>query len=145
MMRAARDFLRDEQQAERGQAYARRQAAVIARDNLGRTVRTQVLAAYDALRMSARALSAAHEAEDNFQQALEDERDKLKAGLSTVIDVVLTEQLLTEAQLSRIRSQLDYAVAFSQLLREAGTLPASEAEVDGTRAGLTRATLDTGK
>lgn len=133
-----------QQGAERGQAYAVRQAAVIERDNLGRTIRTQVLAAHDALRLSARALSAAEQAEENFRQALQDERDKLRAGLSTVIDVVLTEQLLTEAQLSRIQSQLDYAVALCRLRRQTGSLPAHASEVGRARPWLTDATLDAG-
>ena len=123
------------QGALRDLAHAQQMADEIARDDLARTVRTQVLAALDALRYSAATVEAARKAEAYYELALQDERDKLRAGLSTVIDVVLTEERLTQAQLSRVQSELSYAVALAQLSRDSGALPASEADLQTNSAG----------
>ena len=109
----------------------------IARDDLARNVRTQVLSALDALRYSAATVEAARKAEAYYELALQDERDKLRAGLSTVIDVVLTEERLTQAQLSRVQSELNYAVALAQLSRDSGGLPASEADLQSSASLIT--------
>ena len=53
-----------------------------------------------------------------------------RAGLSTVIDVVATEEALTQAQLGRIRNQLQCALALARLRFELGALPATETEAD---------------
>jgi outer membrane protein TolC len=123
------------QSAARALAHAQHSADVIARDDLIRNVRSQVLAALDALRLSAATLQAAHTAEALFVQALEDERVKMRAGLSTVIDVVLTEERLTQAQLSRVQSQLAFAVALAQLRSVTGELPATEADMQHAKLG----------
>jgi outer membrane protein TolC len=123
------------QRASRDLAHAQQMADEIARDDLARTVRTQVLAALDALRYSAATVEAARKAEAYYELALQDERDKLRAGLSTVIDVVLTEERLTQAQLSRVQSELSYAVALAQLSRDSGGLPASEADLKTNAPG----------
>lgn len=108
------------------QATALRLLAETARADLARNVRTNVIAAYDDLRAEVESLAAAREAEVAYAQALDDERSKLRAGLSTVLDTVLTEDLLTDATRARIGTQLALAQALARLRLELGALPSSE-------------------
>jgi outer membrane protein TolC len=108
------------------QAAALRSLAETARADLARNLRTNVLAAYDDLRAEVESLSAAKEAEAAYAQALDDERSKLRAGLSTVLDTVLTEDLLTEATRARIGTELSLARALARLRLEVGALPSTE-------------------
>lgn len=118
------------------QAAAQRLIAETARDDLARTLRTNVIAAYDDLRAEVESLSAAREAEAAYTQALDDERAKLRAGLATVLDTVLTEDLLTEATRARIGTELALAQALARLRLELGTLPSSEAGAPSKLAGV---------
>jgi outer membrane protein TolC len=117
------------QRAERDLRRATRWSAEIDRDDITRHVRTEVQSALDELRLSAAALAAATDAVRLLEQAVGDERDKLREGLSTVIDVVLTEERLTQAQLLKNSDQLRYSIALAGLQFEAGALPSREAEV----------------
>lgn len=94
-----------------------------------RTVRSEVSAAFDELGIAIELVVAAREAEQRYEQALGDERYKLRAGLSTVIDVVLTEDLLTSAIAARISAQQQLAVTLAQLYFAVGALPSSEQAV----------------
>jgi outer membrane protein TolC len=118
------------------QAAAQRLIAETTRDDLARTLRTNVIAAYDDLRAEVDSLAAAREAETAYTQALDDERAKLRAGLATVLDTVLTEDLLTEATRARIGTELALAQALARLRLELGTLPSSEAAAPNALAGV---------
>jgi outer membrane protein TolC len=118
----ARKAVRDFQSAE----VRRRESE---RTELERQVRVGVATALDDLRLSAEALAAAEQGANRYARAVDDERTKLKAGLSTVIDVVFTQDLLTAAELGLQRSRLEYAVALARVRFEAGDLPADEAQV----------------
>lgn len=118
------------------QATAQRVLAETARADLARNLRTNVFAAYDDLRAEVRALEAAREAEAAYAQALEDERAKLRAGLSTVLDTVLTEDLLTGATRSRIATELELARALARLRLELGSLPSSDSAAPHALAGV---------
>ena len=124
----ARKALRDFQSAE----LRRRESA---RDNLERQVRVGVATALDDLRLTAEALAAAEQAASRYARAIDDERTKLKAGLSTVIDVVFTQDLATQAELGLLRSRLEYALALARVRFESGELPSDEAQV-GERVRL---------
>jgi outer membrane protein TolC len=108
------------------QATAQRVIAETTRADLARNLRTNVFAAYDDLRAQVQSLDAAKEAEAAYAQALDDERSKLQAGLSTVLDVVLTEDLLTDATRARIGTELELARALARLRLELGSLPSTE-------------------
>jgi outer membrane protein TolC len=117
------------QDGVRQAASAQLQSARLGEHDLRRTAQTRIVAALDDLELSAQSLASAMEAEKHYLQARDDERDKLRAGLSTVIDVVLTEDLLIQAQLARVRTELAYAIALTRLRFELGELPSNEAEV----------------
>jgi outer membrane protein TolC len=118
----ARKAVRDFQSAE----LRRRESD---RNELELQVRVGVASALDDLSLSAEALAAAEQAADRYARAVEDERTKLKAGLATVVDVVFTQDLLTQAELGRLRSRLDFAQALARVRFQAGDLPSDEAQV----------------
>jgi outer membrane protein TolC len=128
-----------ENSAARGQlqqAAALRLLAETARADLARNLRTNVLAAYDDLRAEVESLEAARQAETAYAQALDDERSKLRAGLSTVLDTVLTEDLLTDATRSRIGTELALAQALARLRLELGALPSTEPDASRALLGV---------
>jgi outer membrane protein len=105
-------------------AIAQRTAAEIARDDLARTLRNEIVTAYDELRFAVAALREAQSAQALYEQALEDERYKLRAGLSTVVDVVFTEDQLTQAARASVETALTLAAALARLQLALGALPA---------------------
>jgi outer membrane protein TolC len=122
--------------AERDLRLAQReQASIIARD-LERRMPLDVMSALEDLRLSQSALVAANEAVKQFDQVVSDQRDKLREGVGTVIDMVLTEELLIAAELRQTANQLRCAVAHARLLFEMGALPSSENDTAGTLARL---------
>ena len=116
----------DGARAERDLRGAEQRSAEIARDDLARQVRTQAASALAEVELSAAALAAAGQAVALLGQAVSDEREKLREGLSTVIDVVLTEERLTQAELTRTSHELRHAIARARLQLELGALPSSE-------------------
>jgi outer membrane protein TolC len=127
------------------QAAAQRLLAETARADLARNLRTNVIAAYDDLRAEVESLAAARQAEAAYAQALDDERAKLRAGLSTVLDTVLTEELLTDATRSRIGTELALAQALARLRLELGTLPSSEPNAAHALLGVLDAGVSDGQ
>ncbi len=126
----------DAARATRDLRRADQQSAQIQRADLDRQVRTGVLSALSDVRLSAAALAAAERAVGLLTQAVTDERDKLHEGLSTIIDVVLTEERLTQAELARTAQRLRYATALARLQFESGALPESESAVAPTAEAL---------
>jgi outer membrane protein len=128
----------DAARAERDLRGAELRSAEIARDDLARQVRTQAASALAEVELSADALAAAGRAVALLAQAVSDERDKLREGLSTVIDVVLTEERLTQAELTRTNHELRHALARARLQLELGALPGDAAALgpDATASTL---------
>jgi outer membrane protein TolC len=125
--------------AARANLEARRalaQSAQIIRDDVTRQIRTAVKSALSDLQLSAAGLHSAELAVELLTQLVVDERDKLREGLSTVIDVVLTEERLNQAELTRTTRRLRYAVARARLLFECGALPSVERALAPTAAAL---------
>jgi outer membrane protein TolC len=116
----------DAARAERDLRSAEQRSAEIARDDLARQVRTNAASALAEVELAAAALAAAEQAVALLGQAVTDERDKLREGLSTVIDVVLTEERLTQAELTATSHALRHAIARARLQLELGALPGGE-------------------
>jgi outer membrane protein TolC len=111
------------------------QASIAARD-LERQLPVAAVSALEDLRLSQKALESSAEAVKQFAQAVSDQRDKLHEGVGTVIDLVLTEQLLISAQQSQTANQLRCATALAQVFLAMGTLPTSESAVAGVLGRL---------
>jgi outer membrane protein TolC len=121
-------ILNDARRAARDRDSAELRLRTTLFEDLRRRVRIGVAGAVDELRLSAEAVAAAEREAERYARAVDDERTKLRAGLSTVIDVVLTEDNLTQAELGLTGSRLEYAVALARLRFEAGELPSGESE-----------------
>jgi outer membrane protein TolC len=115
---------------------AERQSARIARDDVARRIRVGVRRALASLQLSAAAGAAAARAVELSTQLVEDERAKLSEGLATTLDVVLTEERLTQAQLALTASQLRHAVARARFCFESGALPERERDVPASADDL---------
>jgi outer membrane protein TolC len=122
-------FANDAQLGERDLRRAEKRTAEIERDDLARQVRSDVQSALIEVRLAALALGAADNAVALFTQAVQDERDKLHEGLSTIIDVVLTEERLTQSQLTQTAQRLRHALALARLQFQRGALPDAEQAV----------------
>jgi outer membrane protein TolC len=83
-----------------------------------------------ALRQTCNRVGASNQAIANFDAAVQDERARVQAGFSTVIDLLTTEDRLTNSLLDHVASELAYARAVARLRYETGTL------VDGANPGV---------
>jgi outer membrane protein TolC len=121
--------------ADRDLKRSLRDEASIAEKDLLRQVPIQVMNTLKDLLLSRNALAAATESVKQFEQAVTDQRDKLHEGVGTVIDLVLTEELLITAKQSRTANELRCASALAQVYLEMGALPTTE---DAAAAMLAR-------
>ncbi len=123
--------------AQRGallsQLASRRQSELSLFD-LERNVRANLAIAHNQLERAADAVEASQDALDLFQLALDAETAKLDAQLGTVLDVVLSQERLLNAQIAAVDARAQNASAYVDLSYQRGDLPAY-AEDD---AALTR-------
>ncbi|HEX6904274.1 MAG TPA: TolC family protein [Thermoanaerobaculia bacterium] len=87
-----------------------------------RQIGANVPIAVDAVVRGAQQLERAQEAVRLFERAVENEEKKLRAGTSTLIDVISQRDRLTSARQSQVASHFALAVAIAQLRFETGTL-----------------------
>jgi outer membrane protein TolC len=107
-----------ENSASRGllaRAVAERRRAQIQRDDVSRRARTQLTLAQQNVRATRAALSRARQAQRHYRVSVENERIKLMSGHATVIDVILTEDRTSAANLAEISSHVAYAIALAEL------------------------------
>jgi outer membrane protein TolC len=111
--------------AARGEAIRGRAAyeqARIREAELARRISSGVRVAHEALLHGREALLAAREAVALSRQAVENEKRKFQLGMSTLFDVILAEDALTNARLGEIAGQQAYAVAIARLRYETGSI-----------------------
>ena len=118
-------------------ARAVHRQAVLARDEVVQEVEAGVATAASAVRLGAAALERARAAAVRYRESVENERRKLQAGLSTLIDVIVTEDRLTAALLSQNAQETEYARALVRLRYETGTL----AHLEGDRGRIEEARM----
>jgi outer membrane protein TolC len=127
--------------AARGDALRSRAAyeeARIHETELARQISSGVRVAREALHHGRGALLAAREAVALSRQAVENEKRKFQLGMSTLFDVILAEDALTNARLSEIAGQQAYAVAIARLRYETGDILA----LDGTTLTVSADSLE---
>lgn len=95
-------------------------------DLLSRTVGADVPSALDAVRSSAFQVEKASEAVRLFERAVVNEEKKLRAGTSTLLDLISQRDRLTSARQVEVSAQLALAQALARLRFETGTLLAAE-------------------
>lgn len=104
------------------QSISAYEQARIRHAELVRQISSDVLVAREALRHSRLALQASREAVALSGEAVDNEKRKFQLGMSTLFDVILAEDALTNARLGEIAGQHDYAVAVARLRYESGSL-----------------------
>ncbi|MBI2377352.1 MAG: TolC family protein [Deltaproteobacteria bacterium] len=126
---AVRFFWPVEQSGANGrlaQAVAAQRQAIIARDSGLREVEARAIVASRSLSRSIEAAALATKASIHHRKTVENERSKLEVGLSTLVDVITTESLLSAAESNEIRSQAELASSIATLRFATGTLASIE-------------------
>jgi outer membrane protein TolC len=96
--------------------------AQILRDNLARSVVSAVQVASNNVAQRVKSLAHAITALESREDAFDSEKRKLEAGMSTVINVGVVEQNLTQAQLEQVDFDLNLANAVIRYRLETGSL-----------------------
>ena len=104
----------------RSQAFAE-QARILAAES-ARAIRSSVAVAVADLSRAARRVGIARETTELFRSAVDDQNQKLRLGIGTVIDLILTEDRLIQAELGEVAARRDYAAAVVRLRFETGSL-----------------------
>lgn len=123
------------------QIEAVREQNALIEDLVARQVSADVPTALDAVSRSAAQLQRASEAVRLFERAVVNEEKKLRAGTSTLLDVITQRDRLTAARQSEVAAQLALALALLELRFETGTIlpadPAADLTVTVDPARLT--------
>ncbi len=104
------------------QATAAQRQAEIQVTNAARTIASNVVVAYHALRNAQAQLVQAQLSVDSFQKSLDNEREKLRLGIGSIVDILTVEDRLTSATLSTVQANLNYALALTSLRQATGTI-----------------------
>jgi outer membrane protein len=112
-------------QAARGalrQADAATQQAAFKADELARNVSADVVTAVQGVRNAILRLKKAREAVEAFQDALAGQREKYRAAMGSIIDVLTVEDRLNNALSEQVQAQQAYALALIQFRFATGTI-----------------------
>lgn len=107
---------------ELAQSEAVREQSALLEDLISRQIGADVPVALDAVARGAQQLERATVAVRLFERAVENEEKKLRAGTSTLIDVISQRDRLTSARQSQVSAHLALSVAVARLRFETGTL-----------------------
>jgi outer membrane protein TolC len=98
------------------------QQSVLNAEDLARNIQSSVTIALERVRNAAEELRESERAMTQYLIALDNEKAKRKLSMSTLIDVIVTEDRLTGAAIANIGARMQYAVGIMQLRFETGTL-----------------------
>ena len=108
------------------QKKASRRQAELQVSDLDRIIRSGVAVALEAVILHSAGLKKAREAVALYQKSITNEATKYKLGMSTIIDVITTANLLDQAKLTEVTNHLNYANAIIALRYETGTILVKE-------------------
>ena len=106
--------------AERHQAIVAR--AQIVRDDLARRIRADVAGAIAGLRSGAAETAQTRAAVALYEDAVDNERQRLRLGMGTLFDVQIVEERLANARTAAVQAEVRYAQALVRLHAAAGRL-----------------------
>jgi outer membrane protein TolC len=122
------------------EASAALDAQRIARGVVERSITTGVVVTLANVRRSIASAQASETATAAARQTVENELHKFRLGSSTVIDVTLSEDGLTNALLAEVAARQSYANAIARLQYELGTLVSGDRQAfTGNVSSLLRA------
>jgi outer membrane protein len=104
------------------QADASYRQAILNQTELERNVASNVVTAITTLSASIAALRKAREAVSNYRIALDQEQERFRLGLNSLVDVLTMEDRLTSTLSQEVSAQLNYAVAIENLRLATGTV-----------------------
>lgn len=94
--------------------------------DLDRQIKLNVIRSAGALREAATRVELAHQAVGFAKKTIESEIEKFQAGDATLLDTILTEDQQTDALLTLVTAQQEYANLLAQLRFESGSLVAAD-------------------
>lgn len=101
---------------------AKLRQAKITTDNLARNIYSNVTVALESVLNQSRALMEARQAVKAYRTAVQNEKEKFRLGMSTLLDIIDTDDRLTDAMLNEINTHLQLATAIARLRFETGTI-----------------------
>jgi outer membrane protein len=104
------------------QVEASYQQSILNETELERTIASNVVTALTTLSSSIAALQKAREAVSYYRIALDQEQERFRLGLNSLVDVLTMEDRLTSALSQGVAAQLNYAVAIENLRLATGTI-----------------------
>ena len=90
-------------------------------DDAGRNIASNVVTAATGLNSSVLQLQQAHQAAVSYLSALQGERERLRLGVGSILDILQTEDRYIGAALNEISAKVGYAVAIASLRLATGT------------------------
>lgn len=115
-------FANNQQRGRLAQREASLMRAEIESTDRARTIALNVVRLSQSLRTAVDQLARAEDAVRFYDRTIEDEQAKLKAGDSTLVDTIFTEQQTTAARQALVLARRDYASLLAELRFEAGLL-----------------------
>jgi outer membrane protein len=99
------------------------------RQDLVRTITSNIIVAWNDVRSSAERVEQARQASTLYRATVSDERMKVQLGLSTVLDLIVTEDRLVQSLREEVAAEVAYATAVARLRFETGTLVGPDGSV----------------
>ena len=118
------------------QSQAQSRQAEYQTQESARNVSAAVVTAVGAVNSAALRSKKAREAVESYQDALIGEREKYKAGMSSIVSLLTVEDKLTGALLDELQAQLAYAIALAQFRFATGTLVAPNRPVQNVDSDI---------
>ncbi len=118
------------------QSQASRDQSSLFVEQLRKSIDAEVPSALASVRYRAAQVERAAQAVELFDIAVDNERKKLRAGASTVIDVISQEDRLTSAQQQLVAARFGLALALLELRFQTGTLLRQDEEGGSVDRGL---------
>jgi outer membrane protein TolC len=115
-------FANNTQRGRLAQREASWNTSRIDNTDLSRTIALNVLRTAQSLTIADDRLRQAEAAVRAYERTIEDEQAKLKAGDSTLVDTILTEQQTTAARSALVEARRDYARTLAELRFQIGLL-----------------------
>jgi outer membrane protein TolC len=112
----------DVAQGQLAQAEASIRQTVLTRADVARNIASSVVTAMTTLVNSIAGLRKAREAVAYYRLALNDQQEKFRLGLGSLVDVLTMEDRLTSALTGELSAQLSYATALENLRFATGTV-----------------------
>lgn len=96
--------------------------------NLQRNIELNISTAVNNLQSSVLILERSKEALENYRKAFNDEQLKFQTGLTTLLNVILFQERLTNSELQYLQAQQNFALSILNLRHETGTLISQDAK-----------------